>query len=150
MRLLLQLGADPAAAGDRSGMAALHRAAARNRASVLRALLAAGADCWQRSAAGQTPLMYASQFGHEPAVELLLHHLAAAEQQRGGGGGGSAAEQGAGPPRSLHRHLALCDLEGLSALHLAARWGMAGAAQLLLAAGAGALVGGWDGMGWAE
>lgn len=133
--LLLQLGADPSAAGDRSGMAALHRASARNHAATLSVLLAAGADCWQRSAAGQTPLHYASQFGHEPAVRLLLAHLAAAESGAGGGGAGSGTE------RTVRVHLALCDAAGLSALHLAAQWGMAGVAQLLLEAGAGAA--GW-------
>ena len=161
VELLLRLGADPSAASDRSGMAALARAAARSHAGALRLLLAAGADPWQRSAAGQTPLMYASQFGHSQALELLLQHLASGEQPgesggdvpagqgststsggdvpagqgststSGGGGGGS------GGSSSLRRHLALCDGAGLSALHLAAQWGMAGVARQLLQAGAG-------------
>lgn len=73
MQALLELGADRGAAADASGMVALHRAAARNHAGVLRPLLGAGADPWQRSAVGQTPLMHASQF--EAAVGVLLAHL---------------------------------------------------------------------------
>lgn len=137
---LLQLGGDPSAAGDRSGMAALHRAAARNHAGTLGMLLAAGADCCQRSAAGQTPLHYASQFGHEPAVRLLLEHLAATEQQAGIASGGSGAVNScSAPARTLAVHLALADAAGLAPLHLAAQWGMAGVAELLLEAGAGAV-----------
>ncbi|KAL4443222.1 hypothetical protein ABPG75_010977 [Micractinium tetrahymenae] len=161
--LLLDLGADPNAAADASGMAALHRAAARNHAAVLRRLLAAGADPWQRSAAGQTPLMYASQFGHEEAVATLLAHLAAdehdavgraavvttdkalpaaeasaeqqqQEQQQQQPGNYAAAGNASGS--ALARHLALTDGAGLSALHLAAQWGMEGVAEQLLAAGA--------------
>lgn len=122
-------------------MAALHRAAARNHVGALSALLAAGADCWQRSAAGQTPLHYASQFGHEPAVQLLLDHLAAAEQgaSAAGSGDSAAARSSTAAARTLRGHLALCDVAGLSALHLAAQWGMAGVAQLLLDAGTGVL-----------
>lgn len=125
MQQLLNLGADPSAAGDRSGMAALARAAARNHAGALRLLLAAGADPCQRSAAGQTPLMYAAQFGHGQAVALLLQHLARGNPAASAGGSG------------VERHLALCDGAGLSALHLAAQWGMPGVAQQLLQAGAG-------------
>ena len=139
--LLLELGADPAAAADRSGMSAVHRAAARCHLPVLRQLLASphgggGATCccWQRSAAGQTPLMYASQFGHEPAVVLLLEHLAATEIEQPNAQH-QQEQEGAGS--SLREHLALCDAAGLTALHLAAQWGMAGVAAMLLAAGAG-------------
>ena len=147
--LLLELGADPAGAADRSGMSAVHRAAARCHIPVLRLLLAsphsggggAACCCWQRSAAGQTPLMYASQFGHEPAAVLMLEHLAAAAAAAAGVAAQEDAqnqqEQGAGS--SLRQHLALRDAAGLTALHLAAQWGMAGVAEMLLAAGAGEL-----------
>jgi ankyrin repeat protein len=148
--LLLELGADPAAAADRSGMSAVHRAAARCHIPVLRLLLAsphsggggAACCCWQRSAAGQTPLMYASQFGHEPAAVLMLEHLAAAAAAAAAGVAAqedaqNQQEQGAGS--SLRQHLALRDAAGLTALHLAAQWGMAGVAEMLLAAGAGEL-----------
>lgn len=181
MQLLVELGADLGAADDASGMAALHRAAARGHAGVLRCLLGAGADTWQRSAAGQTPLMYASQFGHEEAVGALLRHLACSggdelplaassqhqepaagagaeqQEQRALGQAGRAAASAAviagaaaagvgsgaagGPPggscATLAAHLAMTDASGLSALHLAAQWGMEGVAQQLLAAGAG-------------
>lgn len=142
VKLLLQLGAGTSAAADRSGMAALHRAAARNHAGVVRLLLAGGASACQCSAVGQTPLMYASQFGHEAVVRLLLLHLAAAGQRAeqaqhtdvpdGGGGGDGSSGEG-----SLRQHLALCDAAGLSALHLTAQWGMAAVAEQLLEAGAG-------------
>lgn len=127
VELLLRLGADPSAAADRSGMAALARAAARNHAGVLSLLLTAGADPCQRSAAGQTPLMYAAQFGHGQAVALLLQHLA---------DGDPAASQG-GSGIGVQRHLAVCDGAGLSALHVAAQWGMPAVAEQLLQADAG-------------
>jgi ankyrin repeat protein len=84
--------------------------------------------------------MYASQFGHEPAVVLLLEHLAegaagVAEQEDAQHQ--QEQEQGAGS--SLWQHLAIRDAAGLTALHLAAQWGMAGVAEMLLAAGAGEL-----------
>ena len=147
VQALLELGADPAAAADASATAALHRASARAHLGVLRHLLAAGADAGQRSAAGQTPLMYASQFGHEGAVAMLLEHLAGqgpTEEQQ-------PLQQQQRRPQptsadSLRRHLALCDAAGLTALHLAAQWGMAGVAEQLLAAGAGGCsrIGGWS------
>lgn len=182
MQLLVELGADVGAAADASGMAALHRAAARSHAGVLRRLLAVGADPWQRSAAGQAPLMYASQFGHEEAVAALLQHLegcnapgagaahepalgaSEADMEQGrlqagqaAGAAGSAGTAAAGAPAgaaageggasgsALARHLALTDGAGLTALHLAAQWGMAGVAEQLLAAGLGELACVWSG-----
>jgi ankyrin repeat protein len=189
--LLLRLGADPRAAADAGGTPPLHRAAARGHAAVMRLLLAAGADPWQRvsprctedgaphgedgqparskggggggggRAAGQTPLMLAAQFGHLEALHLLLARLRWADTDAldkglhgsGGGGGSSdagssgssggasgpeqAAPDGGGGGASLAAHLTLCDAAGLSALHLAAQWGMAEAAEALLAARAG-------------
>lgn len=134
MELLLQLGADPSAAADRSGMAALHRAAARNHVATLRLLLGAGADCWQRSAVGQTPLMYSSQFGHGTCVALLLQHLAAAGAV---GGATSSDGGGSGASSSVQRHLTLVDAAGLTALHLTAQWGVPAIADALMQAGAG-------------
>lgn len=204
--LLLQLGADPSAAADASGAAALHRAAARNHGGTIRLLLAAGADPWQLTTpsgaaramavnstavgaasgvcsagcgggsgagrapsapasgvGGQTPLMLAAQFGHESAVQLLLGlpyttgtGTSARGSSSGAGGDGSnrhAAASGcttsngkgvagtgsAGEGSKLHCHLATHDSAGLTALHLAAQWGMAAVAELLLTAGAGAV-----------
>ena len=134
--LLLQLGADTSAAADRSGMAALHRAAARNHVGVLRLLLQAGADCWQSSAAGQNPLMYASQFGHEEAAQLLLEHLQQQQRQQQQQQPSGSDEEGQ-PPSSLQQHLALCDAAGMASLHLTAQWGMEDVAVLLLQASAG-------------
>lgn len=140
--LLLQLGADTSAAADRSGMAALHRAAARNHTGVLRLMLQAGAGSWQRSAAGQTPLMYACQFGHQAVAQLLLEHLQNKEQDpqqppSSGGTDAAGGDASSQPLSSLQRHLALHDAAGMAALHLAAQWGMAEVAVLLLQAGAG-------------
>lgn len=118
-------------------MAALHRAAARNHTGVLRLLLAGGADCWQRSAVGQAPLHYAAQFGHEAAVGLLLEHLESTAA--GSTSGGDRGRAG----RTLQAQLALTDAAGLTPLHLAAQWGMAGVAAQLLQAGAGERARSW-------
>ena len=102
-------------------MAPLHRAAARGHTAVIERLLAAGADPRQRSAAGQTAPMYAAQFGHRGALAALLDprwHV-----QQGAADGGRAA---------LRAYVALCDSAGMSALHLAAQWGMADAAADLV------------------
>ncbi|KAI3426847.1 hypothetical protein D9Q98_006793 [Chlorella vulgaris] len=109
---------------------------------------------------GQTPLMLAAQFGHESAAQLLLGlpytagtGTSASGSSSGAGGDGSnrhAAASGcttsngkgvagtgsAGEGSKLHCHLATHDSAGLTALHLAAQWGMAAVAELLLTAGA--------------
>ncbi|GAB4818661.1 hypothetical protein N2152v2_005707 [Parachlorella kessleri] len=80
--VLLGAGADTRLARDKARMAPLHRAAARGHAPVVALLLQHGADPRQGSGAGQTPLMYAAQFGHAAALRLLLEpqwHGAAVE-----------------------------------------------------------------------
>lgn len=126
-------------------MAPLHRAAARGHAPIVTTLLDHGASPLLRSAVGQTPLMYASQFGHRQAVAALLCHSCwrraggALQQGQAGAGrrqeGGSSREAAAGREggsrnevrgahTALRAYVAEADAAGLTALHLAAQWGM--------------------------
>lgn len=58
--------------GDRNSKSALHCAAARGRAEVLRILLAARVDPNSRDDTGNTPLHFAVDLGHARAVRVLL------------------------------------------------------------------------------
>ena len=50
----------------------LHRAALNNKIEAVAALISHGADVNARNEFGQTPLMYASKWGHAKVVEALL------------------------------------------------------------------------------
>lgn len=75
LRLLLQHGADTAAAG-RDGLAAIQTAAYRGSGPAVRELVAAGADVNAPAAdgpfAGLTPLMLAAAKGQEDSLQALL------------------------------------------------------------------------------
>jgi hypothetical protein len=71
VRILLELGSDPAAANDR-GWTALHQAAYMNHEDLTRLLLDAGAPTGRSGHGdGGTPLVVALFWGHREAAELI-------------------------------------------------------------------------------
>lgn len=121
---LIRAGADPNAAGGRSGDPAaaggsssraatgstpLHVASRRGHTGVVRALMAAGARAEEEGASGTTPLIAACGAGHEETARALLECGASAETR---------------------------DSQGNTPLLIAAWKGCTGAVEALLAAGA--------------
>ncbi|XP_063836625.1 uncharacterized protein LOC135085755 [Ostrinia nubilalis] len=74
VNLLIKVGGAQVDGRDRCRRTALHAAAWRGRASVLRALLQHGADPAAVCTQGATPLGIAAQEGHEECVLWLLQH----------------------------------------------------------------------------
>lgn len=109
VRLLISAGADLKAATPEKLQPALTLAARWNRVSVIKALLAAGADPRQRDSIGWTALMWASLQGRTDVVAVLL--------------------PGGADPNNV-------DQDGDTPLILAARRGHKDTVQLLLKSGA--------------
>jgi ankyrin repeat protein len=111
-RVLVQhMGTQGLADRGGQGWTALHYAALGGHAEVLSYLLEQGADASIRNDAGRTPLIVAVDKGHVGAVRVLVQHT-----------GTQALLQG--------------DMEGKTALHLAAREGYEEVLRILLFAGA--------------
>jgi ankyrin repeat protein len=108
----LLAGADPNVVEGSYDETPLHRAAIYGRVAAIGALVAAGACVDRTDLNGWTPLMYAAQNGETAAIDALL--AAGADVHRVNNAG----------------------KEGLTALHLASRWGRLGAARMLVKAGA--------------
>ncbi|XP_049944395.1 ankyrin repeat domain-containing protein 65-like [Schistocerca serialis cubense] len=72
VRALLAAGADVGARDEEFGETALHWAAWRGHAAVVRLLLSAASDHNARDQGGQTPLHWAAQSGHAEAAAALL------------------------------------------------------------------------------
>ncbi|XP_047100960.1 ankyrin-3-like [Schistocerca piceifrons] len=101
VRLLLAAGADVAARDEVFGFTALHFAAERGDAAVVRLLLSAASDPSGRDQWGWTPLHWAAQNGHAEAAAALL---------QAGADRGARADDDGSTPLDMAR---LCDHQQL-------------------------------------
>ncbi|KAI8471869.1 MAG: ankyrin repeat-containing domain protein [Monoraphidium minutum] len=149
-RRLLRAGADPCAA-DCGGRTALYRAACKGAADVVELLLRAGADAWVADVEGRTPL-HAAVAQRHPQVALQLIAAHAPLEARSCFGATPLLWAARADDYQARACLPVCkalleagadvtsgdDVDGVTALHMAAYCGCAAVIPLLLAAPGGA------------
>ncbi len=145
LELLLERGADTAAARKEDGLTALHLAAYKGHHRLIRPLIAAGAPVAARTAVhGKTPLHLAARWTRRAAVAALIEGGAPLEARDGRRGNTPLIEAAFGPDNlaviaELLAAGATIDAaakDGTTALHAAGRRGQRDIVQLLLSEGA--------------